>query len=132
MPSPRATRETSSTRSLPDTRRRERGAPAADLRARPVWLFSSGPVGDPPRPAEDPKDVPALAETVGAYGHRVFAGRLHRQELGVFERLVAAAMGAKDGDYRDWPSIRAWAVGIGAILAHRENVPLGRVAQHRA
>jgi menaquinone-dependent protoporphyrinogen oxidase len=24
------------------------------LRTRPVWLFSSGPVGDPPKPDEDP------------------------------------------------------------------------------
>ena len=27
------------------------------LADRPVWLFSSGPVGDPPKPAEDPVDV---------------------------------------------------------------------------
>jgi menaquinone-dependent protoporphyrinogen oxidase len=26
----------------------------AALAARPVWLFSSGPVGDPPKPEEDP------------------------------------------------------------------------------
>ena len=26
---------------------------AEALRARPVWLFSSGPIGDPPKPAED-------------------------------------------------------------------------------
>jgi menaquinone-dependent protoporphyrinogen oxidase len=104
----------------------------ADLRDRPVWLFSSGPVGDPPKPAEDPRDVPAIAESVGAYGHRVFGGRLRRRDLGVLERMVVRAMSVRDGDYRDWPSIRAWAVGIGAILARRENVPLGRVPQHRA
>ena len=27
------------------------------LAGRPVWLFSSGPVGDPPKPEEDPVDV---------------------------------------------------------------------------
>src|ERR671935_1098993 len=27
------------------------------LAARPVWLFSGGPVGDPPKPQEDPVDV---------------------------------------------------------------------------
>ena len=30
------------------------------LAARPVWLFSSGPVGDPPKPEEDPVDVAAV------------------------------------------------------------------------
>jgi menaquinone-dependent protoporphyrinogen oxidase len=30
---------------------------AGELAGRPVWLFSSGPVGDPPKPEEDPVDV---------------------------------------------------------------------------
>ena len=30
---------------------------AAALAARPVWLFSSGPVGEPAKPAENPVDV---------------------------------------------------------------------------
>jgi len=33
----------------------EREAPA--LAERPVWLFSSGPIGDPPKPEEEPIDV---------------------------------------------------------------------------
>ena len=30
------------------------------LRTRPVWLFSSGPVGEPPKPAEEPVDAAPL------------------------------------------------------------------------
>lgn len=30
---------------------------AGDLSDRPVWLFSSGPMGEPPKPEEDPVDV---------------------------------------------------------------------------
>ena len=30
---------------------------ASALAARPVWLFSSGPVGEPPKPADNPVDV---------------------------------------------------------------------------
>jgi hypothetical protein len=33
---------------------------AGALASRPVWLFSSGPVGDPPKPEEDPVDVADL------------------------------------------------------------------------
>lgn len=49
---------------------------------RSVWLFSSGPIGDPPRPDEDPVDVRAIVTSTRARGHRVFAGRLDRHRLG--------------------------------------------------
>jgi menaquinone-dependent protoporphyrinogen oxidase len=32
------------------------------LAARPVWLFSSGPIGDPPKPEEDPVDVAEILQ----------------------------------------------------------------------
>jgi menaquinone-dependent protoporphyrinogen oxidase len=95
----------------------------ADLATIPVWLFSSGPVGDPPRPAGDPDDVPGLCAAVGAYGHRVFPGRLRRRGLGPLERLVVAAMGAPDGDFRDWPAVRGWAREIGGVLTRRAGAP---------
>ena len=43
------------------------------LAGKPVWLFSSGPVGDPPKPEEDPVDV-AEKGTSGT-GPRSRAGR---------------------------------------------------------
>jgi menaquinone-dependent protoporphyrinogen oxidase len=83
-----------------------RHAPA--LRARPVWLFSSGPLdasandrqlGPVPR-------VAALARWIGARGHATFGGRLAPDASGV----LASAMAKKlAGDWRDWPQIRAWA-----------------------
>jgi menaquinone-dependent protoporphyrinogen oxidase len=88
----------------------------AELLARPVWLFSSGPVGHPPRPAELPADGPRLAAAVAAQGHRVFPGRLCRRDLGPVERLITALMAAPDGDYRDWPAVHAWAREIGSAL----------------
>src|ERR1700736_3689985 len=37
---------------------------AREAAGRPVWLFSSGPLGDPPMPQQDPVDVaPLLAAT---------------------------------------------------------------------
>ena len=39
---------------------------AGALAGRPVWLFSSGPVGDPPKPEEDPVDVADLLAATGA------------------------------------------------------------------
>ena len=32
-------------------------AHAASLRTRPFWLFSSGPIGEPPFPPDEPHDV---------------------------------------------------------------------------
>jgi menaquinone-dependent protoporphyrinogen oxidase len=52
------------------------------LRDRSVWLFSSGPLGDPPVPAGDAPDVPSLVERVGAREHRTFAGELQEGALG--------------------------------------------------
>src|SRR4029077_7703160 len=44
------------------------------LSERPLWLFSSGPIGDPPKPQEDPIDVSDIAEVTHARDHHVFAG----------------------------------------------------------
>ena len=86
------------------------------LRAMPVWLFSSGPVGDPPKPVEDPVDAQPLVDLVKARGHRVFAGDLDRARLGFGERAIVAAVRAPDGDFRPWADIEAWAREIAAAL----------------
>ena len=86
------------------------------LAARPVWLFSSGPVGDPPKPEEDPVDVAELVAATGARDHRVFAGRLLRKQLGFADKAIAVALRVPDGDFRDWTATREWAAGIAEAL----------------
>jgi menaquinone-dependent protoporphyrinogen oxidase len=89
------------------------------LRGRMVWLFSSGPVGDPPKPEFDPADIIEMTQLSGAQGHRVFAGRLDRASLGLGERAIVSLVRAPDGDYRAWESVRDWAREIAATLATR-------------
>jgi menaquinone-dependent protoporphyrinogen oxidase len=79
-----------------------------DLQERPVWLFSSGPLGDPPLPAEDPAGVKAIIDAARPKQHRIFAGRLNRSELGLVEKVVVATVRAPDGDFRDREAARAW------------------------
>lgn len=82
---------------------------AGQLRDRPVWLFWSGPVGDPPAPPAVPDDVTEIAAAVGARGVRMFAGRLERAELNISERALVALVHAEPGDYRDLEEVRDWA-----------------------
>jgi menaquinone-dependent protoporphyrinogen oxidase len=77
-----------------------------------VWLFSSGPVGDPPKPEEDPVDVADLLAATGAREHRIFAGKLVRKQLSFPEREIVSALRVPEGDFRDWTEIRQWAAGI--------------------
>ena len=75
---------------------------SAVLESRPLWLFSSGPLGAPePKPAGDPEGVVELASSIFAQEHRVFPGRLDRARLGVGEKLVTRMVGAPAGDYRE-------------------------------
>jgi menaquinone-dependent protoporphyrinogen oxidase len=87
-----------------------------ELRARPVWVFSSGPLGEPPKPDEEPPDGAALAERVAAREHRVFAGSLDRSKLGFGERAIIGLVKAPYGDFRSWPTIAAWGTGIARAL----------------
>jgi menaquinone-dependent protoporphyrinogen oxidase len=89
---------------------------AAPLATKPVWLFSSGPLGDPAKPVEEPVDVPSIREQTGARDHRIFPGRLLRRELGMGERAIAAVVRAPDGDFRPWDEVMDWAAGIARTL----------------
>ena len=89
---------------------------ASELSAQPVWLFSSGPLGDPPMPVTESPDALALSERIGAREHRTLAGRLERAELGFLERAITKAVRAPAGDFRDWVGIRSWAGEIAASL----------------
>lgn len=90
---------------------------ADDLAVLPLWLFSSGPVGEPLAPVQEDPDMTVLAESLGARGTRTFAGRLRTAELGLGERSAVRLVPAAEGDYRDWGEIRAWASDIAGVLA---------------
>jgi menaquinone-dependent protoporphyrinogen oxidase len=84
----------------------------AGLAARTVWLFSSGPVGDPPKPGEDPVDAAPLVKVTKALDHRVFAGKLDRKKLNFGEKAIVMALRAPEGDFRNWDDIQVWASAI--------------------
>jgi menaquinone-dependent protoporphyrinogen oxidase len=97
-----------------------RFAPA--LAERPVWLFSSGPVGDPQRKlvqkmTSDPLELPELVRLTQARDHRIFAGKLSGNDLSGPGRLSLFLFRGIEGDWRDWPSVERWAAEIGEALA---------------
>ena len=90
---------------------------ADEFAARPTWLFSSGPIGSPPRPVpEESVQVDDLLAATSAREHRVFAGKLDKSRLSFPEKALVIAFRVKDGDFRDWDEIAAWAAGIAAVL----------------
>jgi menaquinone-dependent protoporphyrinogen oxidase len=93
----------------------------AALAAKPVWLFSSGPLNQPS--LEDPKPVPELRAELGPVDHRVFAGALDAKKLSIPEKIVIAAVRSQTklqdeltGDFRSWPEIEEWTDGIAEAL----------------
>jgi menaquinone-dependent protoporphyrinogen oxidase len=98
---------------------------APDLGHRDVWLFSSGPVGEPPHPTDDVVDAARAARATQARDHRVFAGRLDLSILSRGERLGARRLHADDGDYRDWYEIRCWATQIADQLVSDHDTDSG-------
>jgi menaquinone-dependent protoporphyrinogen oxidase len=89
---------------------------AGALAARPVWLFSSGPVGEPAKPADKPVDVTKVLQATKARDHQIFAGKLAKKHLSFPDRAIAAATRVQEGDFRNWAQISAWATGISDAL----------------
>lgn len=88
----------------------------AALKEMPVWIFSSGPIGEPLKPETEPVDVSAVRTETLARTHRLFGGRLDRHVLGFGERAVVIALRAPEGDFRPWPAIDAWSREIALEL----------------
>jgi menaquinone-dependent protoporphyrinogen oxidase len=92
------------------------------LAQRPVWLFSSGPLGSPdsyaegkdPRVTADPKEFAVLREAIHPRDARIFFGALHHSQLEFPERLFSGWM--PEGDFREWGEIDAWAEEIARAL----------------
>jgi menaquinone-dependent protoporphyrinogen oxidase len=89
---------------------------AGSLSQRPVWLFSSGPLGTRDDRDEEPRQLAELTEVLHPIEHRVFPGSLDADALGFAERMVVKAVKAPEGDFRDWPAIRDWADEIASSL----------------
>jgi menaquinone-dependent protoporphyrinogen oxidase len=92
-----------------------------ELAARSVWLFSSGPVGDPARKLvqsmkQDPAEIARISRYTHPRDHHVFAGRLDPQRLSLPQRTSLLVFRDMRGDFRDWAEIRQWADGIAADL----------------
>jgi menaquinone-dependent protoporphyrinogen oxidase len=96
---------------------------ADELRQRPTWLFSSGPIGAPPRPAEaDAVVVDDIIAQVRPREHHLFTGRIERSALGFAERAVLTAVRGAEGDFRDWNEIARWSATIADSL-HGDATP---------
>ncbi len=88
------------------------------LANRPVWLFSSGPLGTEVKDAEQqPKEMADFQKTIKPRNDRVFFGSIDHNKLSFTERMVLKAVRAPEGDYRDWEAIDAWAESIARDLA---------------
>jgi menaquinone-dependent protoporphyrinogen oxidase len=113
---------------------------AERLAARPVWLFSSGPLPGSSKeapgvdadlfdkalgPMTGPgsggrRKLEALSDQIHPRGHQVFAGAFDPSDppKAFAERMVRMMPAAKsilpEGDFRDWPAIEAWAGEIAA------------------
>ena len=89
---------------------------------RQVWLFSSGPIGDPPVPREDAVEVAEIIEQTGAREHKVFAGCIDKNKLGFGEKTIVRALRVPVGDYRDWDDVSEWAAEIARALRSEARV----------
>lgn len=101
--------------------RRFLDAHAAELAGRPTWLFASGSIVGEPPVADDPNALRAglaeqLVETAHAREHKLFAGKLDSSRLGLAEKLPVRMAKGREGDWRDWQSIDAWAATIAGAL----------------
>jgi menaquinone-dependent protoporphyrinogen oxidase len=96
---------------------------ADELRMRPVWLFSSGPLDNSPneRPLPPTGQVAALMAQIGARDHVVFGGRLTPDATGFPARAMAKTMA---GDWREWHKIRAWGKDVAQVIRDEEPRPV--------
>jgi menaquinone-dependent protoporphyrinogen oxidase len=99
------------------------------LATKPVWLFSSGPLGtattDPKGRdvlvASEPKEFAEFAPAIRPRGTQVFFGALDHTKLRGAHRLFALVPASEklliEGDFRNWDLIEAWARSIAHELA---------------
>jgi menaquinone-dependent protoporphyrinogen oxidase len=101
----------------------------AVLASKPVWLFSSGPLGSSTTDdkggdvtvAARPREYAELRDAIHPREHRVFFGAFDpaSRPIGMMERVARVLPAGRamlpDGDFRDWDEIEGWA---GRIADH--------------
>jgi len=98
------------------------------LSTRPLWIFSSGPIGvgttdtqgRDVRTSAVRKEVVDLTESLAARDHHVFFGALDRSKLRIGDRLITAmpVFPGSEGDFRDWNEIDDWSEAIAEELSN--------------
>ncbi len=86
------------------------------LLSKPVWLFSSGPLGHRPSPEDSPADIADVFWCTAAREHKIFGGRLNARSLSMLERANASVTGKPYGDFRDHGEIISWGDTIADTL----------------
>ena len=108
------------------------------LESRPLWAFSSGPVGAPRAGqtghagSTEPKRVSSELRRLGARDTIAFGGRVADDPRGFTARAVARNTPEEYRDRRDWCEIRAWADTIAAVLAPVTEIDSSTTAAARA
>ena len=88
-------------------------AHADELARLPVWLFSSGPLGEQVADNEEqPRQLAEIRARISPRGHKMFFGALDAGKLSFGERMIVKAVKAPEGDFRDWDEIARWAKEI--------------------
>lgn len=89
---------------------------AEQLRHRPVWLFSSGPVDSSAEQHDIPpvRGVARRMRNLGAREHMTFGGALTADDAGFMARSLIRH--GKGGDFRNSARIQEWAHHIGTEL----------------
>jgi menaquinone-dependent protoporphyrinogen oxidase len=89
----------------------------SELASKETWFFSSGPIGDPPKPeGHAAVKLDDVISKTGAHEHRVFAGKLDKSRMTFADRAVVTAFRSPEGDFRDWEAIAEWADDIAEAL----------------
>jgi len=88
-----------------------------ELEEMPVWLFSSGPVGDgDPVELLDgwrfPSKQQAIADRIKPRDIAVFHGVVDPEKMNKIENKILTGMDSPTGDFRDWEAIKFWAQSI--------------------
>ena len=91
------------------------------LAERPVWLFSSGALGegDPVELMQGwrfPEAQQEVADRIGPRDIAIFHGVLDTEKLSLPEKLILKGVKAPTGDFRDWAAITTWATSIAEAL----------------